>query len=233
MRCSRIAATYLIICVMAATAQADPLATYDFATDLSASGVPAGISATDAVNNMGTGFSTEDITITNLAGANAINPVLRMQNIHIDIDDGLSFPDPAVSESYWSISLTGQGANTLDVDALDFDFGPGGTSRRGYVLTYSTDSFATHTVLDPFVAPLSGSASAADFEHYTYSGLGITDAAEVEFRWYTFANDDTGRNMFWDNVVVDGSLNVIPEPNTIALVLLGSLGALVVRRSRS
>jgi hypothetical protein len=55
----------------------------------------------------------------------------------------------------------------------------------------------------------------------------------VQFRFYISVNNSSGsRYVEFDNIVLNGSLTLIPEPATLGLMALGGAGLLLLRRRR-
>ncbi len=192
---------------------------------------------TSAANSSNSGTVQSNLTITNDTGAAGTLPVLGRPDGQSDTDIATEFPvDVDTNPNYFSFTLTADPTEApgalFSLTDLQLDFGTGGGSTRGFTLAYAVNGSTDFTSLgssDP--SQVGGNFDATTFRHYTFAipetAVNLTSA---EFRFFTFASQVNGRNMFFDNITVNGS--VIPEPSSI-LLLAGGIGGLLLRRRRA
>lgn len=139
---------------------------------------------------------------------------------------------------YFSFTLTPAAGQTLNLSDLQFDVANGANSGaglyRGYVLRSSLDNYATDlAAADPTGIPTTY-VEGATMQHITadLSGAsfqGLTSGTPVTFRFYAWLTNASGaRAVDFDNITVNGGL--VPEPASLAMLVLGGLGVLVRRR---
>jgi hypothetical protein len=133
------------------------------------------------------------------------------------------------ANKYFEFTVTPDSGFALNLDSLAFDVTRGGGSTpRGYSLFSSANNFTTslaggdlataRPTYTPVTAALGG----------THTGL----TAPTTFRFYVYA-PAAGNSIDFDNFVLNGSVTVVPEPGTISLMALGTLGLIgLVRRQR-
>jgi hypothetical protein len=145
--------------------------------------------------------------------------------------DSASYTAAKNAEDYLQFSLTPASGYALDLSSISFHYAFGGTSGvRGVGVEYSFDGFASKTDLG-----LQVDSSQNNFVLYSKA---LADqnpvlnqtTSTVTFRVYGYTSG-TGRLVQIDNLVVDGSVVVVPEPALgLPMVLAG--GALLGRRRR-
>jgi len=145
------------------------------------------------------------------------------------------------STDYISFSLAPDAGYMVSVTSLEWtrlnasNTAPG-QGRWGYSI-----GGGAFTLQDPFAITLANAAG-------SWSGIGIVDAtASIEFRFWAFGatsvnggtSATTGGVTFrnsvaGDDLVLNGSVSVVPEPSTLGLLTLAGLGlaAHVLRRRR-
>ena len=119
---------------------------------------------------------------------------------------------------------------TLRNQPLTFDLAYGGSAgMRNIFLDVSLDNFATFTNVG---GPTEAGATFASVPYTlpdTVAFENLTSATPVGFRFYSFATS-SGQTVRIDNVDINGSATLVPEPSAILLGLLGALPLLRRRR---
>ncbi len=214
----------------ASPALAAPLATYTF------NGIENNFNTTTTNDGSLAVFGADvvaGLTATNLsATGGGTTTGVRLGN------NKLTYPQPlqdavllvgttgsnAFSDSdYFSLTLTPDVGNTLDLTSITVQGARGGGSDRG---------FRVKSSLDGFTAALNDAATetiATQRPTLTNYTIDLSDiafdavAAPIEFRFYVYssAKDNT---VELDNLTVNGT--VIPEPGSITLIGLGLLAFL-------
>ncbi len=136
------------------------------------------------------------------------------------------------NNDYISFSLDA-GANTVDFTQLTFQLranGGGANSANEYAVFSDIGGFTLGSDI------ASGAHSgAADFELQTLDLTSLTNVTgETEFRIYLFGANGGGANSatIYDNIDLQGTVTVVPEPTSTALLGLGAC-ALFLRRRRA
>jgi hypothetical protein len=141
--------------------------------------------------------------------------------------------EAAVAENiFFQFTVTPNIGFEMDLSSLTFGVArSGGSTPRGWVLRSSVDGFATNlatatipTVIPTFT-PESVDLSGAQFQNLT---------AATTFRFYVYSPSPAS-NLNFDDIVLNGSVTnqKIPEPGTVALVLLGVAGVALRWRGMS
>ena len=139
-------------------------------------------------------------------------------------------PAAAVANNeFFQFTLTPNAGYELDFTSVTFDATRGGASTpRGFLLRTSLDGFTANVATadiptaNPTLTPFNISLSAPAFQNISSS---------TTFRLYQYAPSVGGVGTFYDNISVNGSANVIPEPSTL-LFGLALLGVAATRRCR-
>jgi hypothetical protein len=156
-------------------------------------------------------------------GATFPNTVFLQQNI--------TSPDPAsavVNNQYFEFTVAADAGFTMDLTSLTFDVSRGGASTpRGWVLRSDVDGFATDIATE-IVA-----TSQPNLSSFAVDLLGAShqDLTEVTFRLYGYG-PSTGIGQFFDNIVVNGSVQAVPEPAMVAALGVG-VSTLLLRWRRA
>ncbi len=119
---------------------------------------------------------------------------------------------------YFSIALTPH--STMDISDIELDWSRGGTtSIRGWFLRSSQDNYATNLYSNETPA-----GTPVGFQHTSISLSGFSGIGATEFRFYIYS-ETTGRYMDFQNVQFNAPSGApVPEPSTLAIFGLGSLG---------
>ncbi len=212
------------------SASADILALYNFGTvasptyssaDLDANSTatvftPAtGLGSTGNWNSTNNGINTGN---GNPAPEFAIKPIAKTQE--------QAFTDNA----YWSFTLVPENGYKVNLTSLAFDLSVANTLRPiSYYVATSIDGFDS-----PVEAPVVAATGSA-YATKTISLLGLQFqelASPIEVRVYTYADLSGASGSRWgfDNVTLNGTTAVIPEPASLMLTLAGLV---LIRRRRS
>lgn len=156
------------------------------------------------------------------AGATFPNTVFLQQNI--------TSPDPAsavLNNQYFEFTVAADAGFEMDLTSLTFDAARGGASTpRGWVLRSSVDGYATDIATEVVATSLPNLSSFnVDLLSASYQ-----DLTAVTFRLYGYG-PSTGIGQFFDNIVVNGSVQPIPEPTTLAALGVGALTLALRRRA--
>jgi hypothetical protein len=122
-----------------------------------------------------------------------------------------------------------------------FDNGPGGLNSQAFATTigamYSIDFFYGSSAASPVnnlslvVGDLSQSFTFASSGWSTYSATFSAVAAFTDLQF--FFDTDSGSGTLWlDGIVVKG-ISSVPEPSSLALLLLGFAGVVFLRRRKA
>jgi len=119
---------------------------------------------------------------------------------------------------YFSINLTPQ--STMDISCIEMDWSRGGTTgTRGWFVRSSQDNYATDLYSNETL-----NGTAVGLQHVSISLSGFSGIGATDFRVYIYSGT-TGRYMDFQNVQFNGlSAAAVPEPSTLAILGLGSLG---------
>jgi hypothetical protein len=173
------------------------------------------------------GFSTA--TVVNSGSATASSPVRFVRN---DFTAGVE-ATAITNNDYFKFTLTPGATFQANLTSLFFDYSANGSgtleNTASFFVRSSADGFAAN-VGTTASATITGSA-AADYQRQTIdlSGAAFQNlTAPIEFRVYV-TNSGVGVARL-DNLTLNGDIAAIPEPSSLAL--LGSLGALALRRRR-
>ncbi len=190
----------LALFTMGFRARADVLAQYDFTGSVRTS------SDTD-LNSSATAFSDGPGLIGTIDTTRG-NP---LPSLSVDISTTASTQVLAVSgNDYFTFTLTPAGGFALNLTSLTFDSAIFGNITATFFVRSSADNFVsdlgiTTTTLTGFTGTnisLTGSA----FQNVT---------APLTFRVYVFDTADNGnRGDLLDNIIINGSVVLIPEPST-------------------
>jgi len=141
--------------------------------------------------------------------------------------------------NYISFSLDASPGYEVQLTSLDYAINGSNTGPRNGRWGYTTDSGANWTYQTDFTVlnPAATSLSTWDFPDFTTSGL-------VEFRYWAYGTQSVGGtaaaatggtdrigNINGNDLVLNGT--VIPEPTTIALLILGVTGLRIFARRRN
>ncbi len=122
-----------------------------------------------------------------------------------------------------------------------FDNGPGGLNSQAFTTTvgamYSIDFFYGSSSASPAnnmsltVGDLTHSFTFASSGWSTYSATFSAVAAFTDLKF--FFDTDPGTGTLWLDGIVVKSVSAVPEPSSLALLLLGFAGIFVLRRKKT
>lgn len=138
-----------------------------------------------------------------------------------------SLANAIIANDYFSCAISADVGYFFDVTNIVFNFQRSTTGGQDWALRSSADAFATD--LDSWIA-LGNSTQTSDL-----SGAGLTGLAAIEFRMYgyngTGGSGSAGYEGVGDDLIINGTTAVIPEPTTVAMLGAG-LAALACFRRR-
>jgi len=205
---TKLLTTYALL--SCSSAHAITLALYDFDTP--------GI-ADVAVTTVATGISASDFSSPSLGFAPG--PTSLFTNENLGLADGTGF---------FSFTVTADPLFDFTLSSLEFDVTRSGNGANDFSVRSSLDNFTidlligNDAILDGTVSPQTVDLSSIDFANQT----------EVEFIIIFDDRDGNGLSNSGtsiDNVLLQGTVQPIPEPSSSILLALGGL-ALASRRKR-
>ncbi|MEP2776267.1 MAG: PEP-CTERM sorting domain-containing protein [Luteolibacter sp.] len=209
------------------------LVSYEFTTDSTdneyeADNPTAFQATTTAANVSATSFG---------GGGGSFNPLVLggADVIHISEGNGLqdgtaANMDAAVAaDQYFTFTVTADGGYSLDLQNLTFDINHGARGATDYAIRSSVDGFTANIV---YASPgITGTSTGQDID---LSAVDFNSLSSVEFRIYLdnrINNNSGGASNVLDNVILNGDVNAVPEPSSLAM-LLGGMGVLMFGRRR-
>jgi len=152
----------------------------------------------------------------------------------------LSFATAFANDDFFSVIIGANSGYYMDLDSFTFDYGYTSTVDQSgdlrYYVTTSVDNHAAFLNFDTVTSvsinnptptyPLSNNTDLSAFNY-------VWDGSDIEFRIYLSDQYNLGDVIHRiDNVILNGTISVVPEPSSVALLGLGGL-ALMLRRKRS
>lgn len=126
-----------------------------------------------------------------------------------------SLANAITANDYFSFTVNADPGYKFSVTNFTFNFERSSTGGQDWTLRSSADSFAAD--LATFTGLANGTSHAAD--------LALTDLTGVEFRFYGYNGTGTagsaGLEGSGNDLVLNGTVSVIPEPGTLALLGAG------------
>ena len=216
----------------ASMVSADVIAQYNFSADLSATSADANVAA--GAVGLGAGISGGN------AGRSGSSLSLYARSSVTHSANQISRVNAIADGDYFNFSVTPDAGYEMDLTSFQFDFGYTrngsfeGKQFKAYLLT-SIDGFVdagdivgSKTIdIGPNTSTPVYTATTIDLSGAQFQN--ITSA--TEFRIYIA--DNTGANDYIhriDNITLNGSVSVIPEPATFGLLGFGALVTMVLRR---
>lgn len=155
----------------------------------------------------------------------ASQPVLR-----VDPDGNATSAAAAIANGvYFSFSLQPDSGYWLNLTNLTFNAGRGGASTpRGWALRSSLDGFAA-TIAGADIPTQRPNWTAYDVDLSAPIFQNVTDP--ITFRFYVYSTND-GATMEFDDLVLNGSIQPVPEPAAWAIFLSAFGASLLVQWRR-
>jgi len=205
----------LAVIALANVAVADLLVAYDF-TGYSGDEL-RGTSTTVNVNMQDPAY------IERGAGVNASGNASRF-NANNWTETSLN--DAVTANDYFTWTLNADSGYTFSVTNLAFTFQRSSTGGQDWALRSSLDGFTAN--LQTWTA-LGNSSQTVDLQ-----GSNLVNQTSIEFRFYGYNGSSTagtaGFEGSGDDLVINGSVQAIPEPGTMAMFGAGILALFLVRR---
>jgi hypothetical protein len=215
-----------LVCLSITTisSHAQILVNYNFGADLNPS--------TMAANASGSAITA---TWTNNM-ANAWGRSGTAQNLFVRSD---ATPASFDSTKYFEFTITPNSGYQFDLTQLSFNYGAQRENDVPFynttiVLRSSVDTFGSDIVSNP--DPIFASSNVNSNTTPNSATLDLTGASfqnlttATTFRIYVFDNSNTNQNITrLDDIEITGSVSVIPEPSTIALLLAGTIMLVALR----
>lgn len=131
---------------------------------------------------------------------------------------GATAADALLNNWYFTINLTPQ--STMDISSIELDWSRGGTNgTRGWFVRSSQDNYATDLYSNE-----TPNGTAVGLQHVSISLSGFSGIGATDFRVYIYTST-SGRYMNFQNIQFSGLSGApVPEPSTLAIFGLGSLG---------
>jgi trimeric autotransporter adhesin len=194
--------------LMAGVANADVLAAWDFD---GGTGAEVSVAAGTVISP---GIETP-VLILRGDGVNASNNAGRF-NANNWTETSLA--EAIAANDYFTWSLTASENYTLSISSIDFNFQRSNTGGADWALRSSVDSFGSD--LASFTGLANGTSESIDL-----SAAGLDGLSSIEFRFYGYNRTGTagtaGFEGTGDDLVVNGTVTVVPEPASIALIGAG------------
>jgi len=220
------------------SASAAVLAEYDFNTDLNASTADANITVGTVTSGAGisgsgeSGRSSFSNSLYALASATSTTSI--------------SVGTAIAADDYFSVTVGANSGYYMDLDSITLDYGYtnnsgsfGAKDLKAYIFS-SVDGFVDagdilgseviQTTVDNNSLQYPGGSPSltVDLSAYSY----VWSGGEIEFRIYLADNTNSSAYVHRiDNVTLNGTVAVVPEPSSTALLGLGGL-AVLLRRKR-
>lgn len=208
----------LMVAMVATCGFADLIATWDFS---SFAGDEASASGTMLAN-------MEASTLTRGAGLNASGNGGRFNGNNFDT----ALADSISNNDYFTFSLQASSTYGFSLSSMVFNWQASGTGPQSFALYSSVTGFTDGDELDSW-ASVGNSTQTA-----TLSGVTALQnvAGPIEFRVVGYGASSTGGTGGFegtgDDIVVNGTVQAIPEPATMSLLGLGALAMILRRKIR-
>ena len=217
----------LLCCVVSVqSATAAILANYEFgvaAHDVTSSDTDTNSVASDISAGAGNGVFASSIG----------NPT---RGSVMGIFDAADEATAITNSDYFAFTITPNALVELDLTTISFD------NRRREALPNGPNTYSLYTDAggDNFTTQIgSGSLGTADISTWTGNSLDLSTTAILQdvtvattFRVYVYGQTAGLGAPRIDNVQLEGTATVIPEPSSLVVLLLGSVGAVMIRRQR-
>lgn len=168
----------------------------------------------------------------NFLGSGASRYVLPNELGIVTASGALNAPTAVANASYFQFSVTPNTGSSLSLNSLTFRGATSNSStpNNGYVVTSSVDGFSS--ILGSGAFPTSYptySMFSVDLTGSSFQGL----TTETTFRVYTWKDSGSNPAAAYDDVTLNGSVALVPEPTTLTVSLASGLLLLGRRRRRT
>ncbi len=216
--------------IAAAPASAAVIALYDFGTvatptyasaDTDANSTAVAFAPASGLGSTGNWNSTTngiDTANGSPAPSFAQKPIAKTQAVAYSTD------------AYWSFSVSPNAGYELDLQSLTFRLGIANSSRPiSYYLATNIGGFN-----NPVEAPVVARSTSGDINFDLSAPAFQNLAAPTEFRMYLYSDlgGSSGSRWSFDNVTLNAGVEVVPEPASATIAVLGMLWFGAARRRR-
>lgn len=146
---------------------------------------------------------------------------------------GMNFADveEATATNYISFTVTPSGGFEATYENLSLFVG---TNAGNVELSLRAWDGASETTLGDYsfvdTNPGGGASTNDPIIAHTFDFTDFTSSSATEFRLYAWNGESANTGVRLDDIVLNGTVNVIPEPGSAALLGLAGLGLLIRRR---
>jgi hypothetical protein len=220
-----------------ASLHADVLAAYDMQT--------AGARTNASV--VGSGLTASSLTGNNLAAGSPGSATLSSAPTDFYTTwafigaGGTTAANAVSSGDYFKLTLTPTAGNSLTITSLSFDIfaaTAGPSARQVYLFSDKTgiaggsELFSGGTQSGSPLIPYNTASAGQNFSIDLSSYAALSDITDsVTFRFYT-QTPTASQGLAFDDITVNGTASVVPEPSSFAFFGLGILGFLALNRYR-
>ena len=164
------------------------------------------------------------------------NQAVAFQDGGLATGVGADLDDAIANNQYFSFTVSADPGNILDLDNLTFTtFDSGNSTAQDFAVSSSLDGFGANLdLLDGMGGTIAdGVGDISTPADVDLSGSEFDSVTSVEFRIYLDNRESDGNGgsgTAIDNLILNGEVELIPEPSTALLSAFAGLGLLARRR---